>query len=432
MSRNRQNGQALLVVLAVTALLVSVLAVTASNQRTALRATTNRVELRKLRLIGQAAVQQALQSIIEGTTNSTTSGSTSTTKTSVTLQDAWATLGTSGGDRFTLPDGSFRIQIVDASSLIDLNTASQATLQNLPLTQEQVDCLLDFRTAGTTPRADGAKDSYYDGLQNPYNAKLRNLSTFDELLQVKQFTPQTLYGYSNTQGNVTLQALTNGAQPTLADVATVNAFSQPTSATGAALINVNNPASAARIRTLRGLTNNTIVALTRNPPTNFPDIGAVLAIARTTAEKKVILDNLTASFQTRPEGLVNVNTASQNVLSVLPGITPDIASAIVSRQSSGFTSLGAITDVPGIAAALNRVAPLLTVTSQTYQIRILATTGDANGNPGFSQAYIATVEVANGNGKVVSFGEAPFNDMSTRWTWSDTTTSDIQLVAPTS
>ena len=54
------------------------------------------------------------------------------------------------------------------------------------------------------------------------------------------------------------------------------------------------------------------------------------------------------------DGLVNLNTASANVLSTLPGIGPVKAQAIVSyRQQNGpFASTGEITNVDGIGAGI--------------------------------------------------------------------------------
>lgn len=61
---------------------------------------------------------------------------------------------------------------------------------------------------------------------------------------------------------------------------------------------------------------------------------------------------------------VNVNTASVDILSKIPGIGPTIGSAIGTyRKANGaFTSLGDLTKVEGIdASLLEKITPLLSL-----------------------------------------------------------------------
>ena len=92
-----------------------------------------------------------------------------------------------------------------ASSLININTVStttadQALLNNLPLTQQEIDSLLDWTSTSTTARTDGAKDDYYNALPTPYNTKLGTLSTLSELLLIQGWVGVDLYGTTNTNG----------------------------------------------------------------------------------------------------------------------------------------------------------------------------------------------------------------------------------------
>jgi general secretion pathway protein K len=135
--------------------------------------------------------------------------------------DDWAALGDQGNMDFRMGRSSFRLQVVDAGAYVNMNVAPEAQLQNLGLTDEQVDALLDWREAGNAPRPLGAKDEYYNLLPEPYNAKLARLDTLDELLLVKGFTASTLL---DPPTNTTSAPLVAGglALPALVDLATVD------------------------------------------------------------------------------------------------------------------------------------------------------------------------------------------------------------------
>ena len=73
---------------------------------------------------------------------------------------------------------------------------------------------------------------------------------------------------------------------------------------------------------------------------------------------------LGASGGSQPSGPVNLNTADEEGLDVLPGVGPATASAIVKYrdQIGGFTSVDELLDVPGIGEAkLEGLRPLVTV-----------------------------------------------------------------------
>ena len=153
---------------------------------------------------------------------------------------------------------------------------------------------------------------------------------------------------------------------------------------------------------------------------NFPSIGNLCQrFGTTTQATKAILDFLVTSGATRASGKINLNTVSQDVLLTLPGITPDIAQGIISRQSQGFASLGDLTDVPGLnsGASLATLADLFTVVSSSFVVRVVGEAGNAR------VALEATIDVQNGTPKVVRIDDAPFNDMPTRWGWVQETTN---------
>ena len=70
-------------------------------------------------------------------------------------------------------------------------------------------------------------------------------------------------------------------------------------------------------------------------------------------------------------GLVNINTASLNVLACLPGVDRELAQAIISyRQSNGFfPNMAWLLKVPGMnQQILKQFALLVSVRSETFRI----------------------------------------------------------------
>lgn len=70
-------------------------------------------------------------------------------------------------------------------------------------------------------------------------------------------------------------------------------------------------------------------------------------------------------------GVINVNTASLEVLACLPGVDRQLAQAIISyRQSSGFfANTAELLKVSGMTPAIfKQVAPLVAARSETYRI----------------------------------------------------------------
>ncbi|RYG81062.1 hypothetical protein EON77_07855, partial [bacterium] len=168
----RERGISFVIVLAVLTALVALVAGFAATQRAAVRDSIGRSERLRARVAAEAGLQRGLAELATVSADRTEP---------TTLADEWATLGQNGAEEFTLASGSFRIQIVDASGRIDLNTVPLEVLTNIGLTDEQANSLLDWReTATTSNRADGAKDSYYNALPKPYNARLGRLQTVDE------------------------------------------------------------------------------------------------------------------------------------------------------------------------------------------------------------------------------------------------------------
>ena len=84
-----------------------------------------------------------------------------------------------------------------------------------------------------------------------------------------------------------------------------------------------------------------------------------------------IADDLTTDTNEKLPGVVNINTASLDVLACLPGVDRELAHAIIAhRQSSGFfPNIAWLLKVPGMNRQIfKQLAPRVTARSESYRI----------------------------------------------------------------
>lgn len=409
--RRTQRGSVFVVALAVLAGLVAVLAASAATQRSRFQSETARLESDRARWAAEAAIQRSiaeLELIEEGQ--------------AATLLDAWAELGRTGEEEFLLDGASFRVQIVDANSKIDLNAVTAEQLQRMPLTQEQIDSLLDWRESGQTPRPEGAKDEFYNNLPRAYNTGLRRLDSFDQLLSVRGFTMASLY---EPQTDVVSTAtIVQGAvdeQPTLSDLATVDTQAPQLSPTGQNKLNVNADGVTPNSLVQRGISTQLAAQIFQRRP--FTRLGDVVALAGADRQaQRAIIDEFTVSAQNVVTGKLNLNTVDEVVLNTVPALTPDLVQALLSRQVQGFQNLSDILDVPGMTGqTLTNSIDFFTAQSTTFWVRV-------EGRSGPVRVYReALVRVDADGARILRVESPPFRSMPERWGWSEETTIQTDL-----
>jgi DNA uptake protein ComE-like DNA-binding protein len=411
-ARRLQNGGALLITIGILATLVAILSATAATQHVTLRGIGNRMALRRARIMAESGIQQALATLAAQNTNQTTQN------------DDWYTqIGQTGATRYLVGSDSFRFEIVDAAGMINLNTAPQEQLLRLPLTTDQVDSLLDWREGGITPRADGAKDEYYNGLATPYNAKLQGLSTLDELLLVKGFTPKTIYEpQTDVSSTQPLAAREDGQPYTLYQLCTVDSTSSASGANGTQLPNINTVNNAG-VLTRLGIPNNVATAIV-NGRGSWTSYRALLQLPGITNQiARQLVDNYGVSNAATSTGKINVNTASEAVLDSIPNMPPDIATSIVQQQSTGFTQLGDLFNVSGLSTAVAAgTFDLLSTNSQTFVVRVIGTAGESK------VSLEALVSLTANGPRVLKITRPPHADMSADWAWDDQPSNDTTIM----
>jgi type II secretory pathway component PulK len=407
-ARRRQRGSVMIQALIVLAGLVALLATLAANQRTALDAIQNGLRQRRAEMAARGGMERAL-AVLQAATPDL-----------VMPADDWAQLSDSGNTAFDLGGATFRMQIIDAGSLINVNSATEQQLNLLPLTPEQIDSLLDWRSAGTTARANGAKDDYYQGLTTPYNAKLGRLNSLSELLLIKGWTAQGLYAAQTAVISTAAPIQdVNGNPLPLVDVLTVSSGTPNTQADGTARINLGQGRLTAATFNRLGIRGPVAAQLaSRGPYTTLQSLlrqpGVTGNIART------ILQRATVTTGTRLQGKINLNTASQAVLATLPGITTDTAAAIVQQQASGFTTLGDLSRIGGLSGTrLAQVADAFGVGSDTFVVRTYGESG------GVGCAYEAEIGIRNKTARLISFERVSAVGLPSWWNWTDQPNSTV-------
>jgi type II secretory pathway component PulK len=276
-------------------------------------------------------------------------------------------------------DSTYAYGITDEAGKISLNTADADTLSRLPnLTPDLAAGIVDWRDADDTPLAGGAESSYYLTLPTPYNAKNAPLETLDELLLVKDMTPQLVYGNDSNRNGILDDSDVDPVNPDskiaqldhgIADLVTVYSTEANTDAAGAPRVNVNNPAQRPQLQDIL-----TTVGARLPPPgrlfANVIDFyyGTSLPLD----QFRKIADKVTTVGTPTVSGLVNLNSAPREVLICLPTLTDSDASAIISRrESGGFTDLLTLTEVLTREKAIT-VGGLVTIRSFRCSADIVA------------------------------------------------------------
>jgi type II secretory pathway component PulK len=241
-------------------------------------------------------------------------------------------------------------------------------------------------------------------LASPTNLPPPRWTCLDELLDVAGFTPALLYGsYSNLTGRVLAQTnppdsapfpdLPN-AQPDigLSQFLTLCSYDLNRDNDGNPRINLNQPDADLSAAGLPAATLAYLNALNTNglQLTNTVDLlwatntfkdtngnSVALGSAITPAELPTLLDHCTTTNDTRLVGLVNLNTASAQVLAALPGMTPALAESVVATRAglspdAKKTTAWLLQDGIVTADVFRQVAPYLTTRGYQFHFFVAA------------------------------------------------------------
>jgi len=302
----------------------------------------------------------------------------------------------------------------DEEARLNINYASFESLSNIDrMTPDIAAAIIDWRDEDNQVSPGGAEADYYTSLQPPYLPRNGPFQTVRELLMVRGVTRELLFGTAETQNGNSDDLSANDLESGWARIFTVDSWVNNVNAAGEERVNIQS-ADEQELTRVQGITQDIARAIiayrnqnrfqsiadlldvtavqnrpgsqqnpaptqaVENRPAQSTD-GAPSQPAPNPSGPKVISQELLiqiadeVTVQTAREfpGAININTASLEVLMCLPGVTRQLAHAIISyRQANGF--------FPNIACLLNvqefgrdllkRVAPLISARSETFRI----------------------------------------------------------------
>jgi competence ComEA-like helix-hairpin-helix protein len=305
--------------------------------------------------------------------------------------------------------------VSDEESRLNVNEASSEELSKLEgMTPDITAAIVDWRNSGNEVTPGGAKADYYLSLRPPYLPRNGPLQTIRELLMVRGVTRQLLLGRDVHQNGL-IEAFEEGGNEAVVDdvldtgwagLLTVDSSVNNVNAAGYDRVSIQTADQGAltgvkgitpdiakaiiawrgqnRFESIAGLLD--VVAAPNDNPAGGPGSGDQAPgagpgnpQAGNPSGPKVISDSLlmdiaddvTAEGGADLAGVVNINTGSLEVLACLPGLSRQLAQAIISfRQSNGFFSNVAwLLRVPGMTPDLfKQVCPRVTVRSETFRI----------------------------------------------------------------
>ncbi len=292
-------------------------------------------------------------------------------------------------------DREFEYGLTDEAGKINLNSASQETLLKLPgMTAELAASIIDWRDEDGDVTAGGAEDEYYLLQPQAYYCKNAPLETVDEVLLIKGASEDLLYGEDTNLNGVLDEHENDGDQSDPPDnrdgrldrgfyhYVTVYSTEANTDAEGNSRININSGGTRGDL--LKALqeatTADRALEIMNQVPTN-PSYANILDFyfraGLTFEEFSSIVDRITTSDAETLPGLVNVNTASKEVLMCLPELEESDVGALLSYRSSNnqLDSIAWVTKVLDRPQAV-AIGSYITVRSFQYSADIISLSGN--------------------------------------------------------
>jgi type II secretory pathway component PulK len=321
------------------------------------------------------------------------------------------TVFSSGWGSGTTP---FRYGPQDEAAKVNLNTAPREVLLRLTprMTDAIVDAIIDWRDTDDVSGSAGAESSYYLSLSRPYRCKNAPFESLEELLYVRGVDPMVLYGEDWNRNGVLDPNEDDGTQndpPDNADgrlefglwhLCTIYSVDSNRTNDGGPRVNINT-ASPVELQSALGdrLTSDQVRSIVSGRGAGpYTSIAALLMLPGWDKESfQAVADRLTIVDTPQIRGLVNVNTAPREVLQALPGMTEDLAAAVVAYRIASQKSLdnvGWLLNVVDRNAFL-QVANWITVRSSQFSMQCVGWIPPRPGHPPvFSRAWMVVDRLA--------------------------------------
>ncbi len=304
--------------------------------------------------------------------------------------------------------GGIIFGIRDEESRLNINYAGPEELSKLPnIPPETIASIIDWRDPDNNVTPGGAEAEYYSSLAPPYVPRNGQFLTVRELLMVQGVSSSLLFGNDDDQ-NGFLDAENDPAlnrknagplDGGWSEMITVDSWCRNVNASGNSRVNIQT-GDEGSLSGIKGFSSDIAKAIVAgrgkkqlesladlldvtpaqnqnqnqgrgrrgNPDPDSGSSGPTLISQQLLMD---VADDLTVLGERDQAGPININTASVAVLSCLPGISPDLAQAIVAYRNSNepFPNIAWLLKVPGFSKELfKQVAPRVTARSETFRI----------------------------------------------------------------
>ncbi len=279
--------------------------------------------------------------------------------------------------------------LIPENCKLNLNTATVEMLQMLPgMTTELAASIIDWRDEDDEITEGGAESEYYLLESNPYSAKNMPFERVEELLLLKDVTPEVLYGEdTNLNGMLNdpeddgeLSAPLDDGNGTLEmglfRYLTVYSSDKNVDAEGAERINISETSARADLQSLLEETfdeEQAMAVLNMIPSgTTFQNIfDFYFRSGLEPDEFEEIADRLTTSGETDLPGLININRAPWEVLVCLPGLEESDVELLFNNRSEDEEGIAWVVEVLEREKAVS-IGALVTGRSSQYSADIVS------------------------------------------------------------
>ncbi len=292
-------------------------------------------------------------------------------------------------------DDKFDYGLTDEAGKVNLNSASEEMLLRLPgMTAELAASIIDWRDEDSEISPGGAEDEYYLLLSEPYNCKNSELETVDEILLIKGASEELLYGEDTNLNGILDDHENDGdlSDPDdnrngrldtgFYDYVTVYSVEANIDSEGNARININDAGARGDLQSalqeiLKEERTLEVMSLVSTRPSFANILNFYFMTGLEFEEFTQIADRLTTSDEEIMPGIVNVNTASKEVLLCLPGLEENDADALLSYRgrNNELDSIAWVTNVLDREKAVG-IGTYITVRSFQYSADIVCLSGN--------------------------------------------------------
>lgn len=398
MDVSRSNrGLVLVMVLWIVMLMTTTVAIVSRTGRLDMKMATSAVDEVRCKWACRAGTETAIGLLNEDA------------KASDALSELWSDNDEDYND-VPLERCAYSVYVIDEAGKLNVNTATREQLMALPYMEMPIaDAILDWRDDDENVRAEGAERGYYENLPFSYTIRNGPFRTIRELLRVKGVTKDLLYGEDlNLNGQLDPSEADGELSPPMDNgddhldqgwiaYLTCYSYDKNVDADGQNRVNINQ-ADEQQLQNGLGITAAQARWIVQNRGGGYANIGGLINQNSPKEPPKdstddgnradpidlqtfgSIADKITTSGEAMLPGMVNINTASQEVLvALLGGGDQDaaVAESILAERSGrlyGYQNVAELLQVSSMTIdKFKSIAGLLTVRSSVFTIRCYAT-----------------------------------------------------------